>query len=124
MDSLELNKAEKHERWLSEFNPSIQAKFNSHFETDEANISDFQNELAVGHILQKAGFDIEYEADIDGQTPDFIVNQDSCHPSFIVEIMSLNSGQNFNNLEKEWEELKDSIKQLKYPVKLKIEYQH
>jgi hypothetical protein len=124
LDSLEIKKLEKIKRWLSEFNPSIQAKFNSHFETDKENISDFQNELAVGHILQKAGFSIEYEAEIDGQTPDFFINHNSCHPSFIVEVRSLNAEQKFYNLEKEWEELKVSIRQLKYPVKLKIEYQH
>jgi uncharacterized protein YeeX (DUF496 family) len=124
LDSLELNKREKIKRWLSEFNTSIQAKFNSHFETDKANILDFQNELAVGHILKKAGFDIEYEADFDGQTPDFFVNHNSSHPPFIVEVRSLNTEKKLNTLESELEDLKESIRKLQYRVKLKIEFDH
>ena len=120
LDLLELNREAKIKRWLDEFNENEKSKFKKHFK-DKQNLTEFQNELAIGHLLKKSGFDIVYEKKVDGLKPDFFINQKNCTPAFILEVRTLNSEQNINNLEREWKELKRLIRQLKYPVKLKIE---
>lgn len=54
------------------------------------------NEVIVGYLLSRMGFQIEYEKEIDGRTPDWYLN-DNDGNVFVVEVISCNSSVHAHN---------------------------
>ena len=58
------------------------------------NIQQSYNELAVGHTLIEFGYELEYEQQIDGLTPDWFVHSRGEAPAFVIEAFTANAPEN------------------------------
>ena len=79
---------------------------------DGAQFQQTHNELAVGDSLRRSGCEIDYEPEMDGLTPDWLVRRPDIDFQFVVEVVSSNPSEARRRCEKEWADLRLRIEAL------------
>jgi len=70
------------------------------------------NELGVGDSLRRMGYSVEYEADIQGLTPDWLVHGGQSRSRFIVEVITSNPPENRERCDAGWDRLRRRLEEL------------
>ena len=73
---------------------------------------DAYNELGVGDSLRRLGYSVEYEADIQGLTPDWFVHGGQSRSRFIVEVLTSNPPENRERCDAGWDRLAKRLEEL------------
>ena len=84
------------------------------------NLQQAYNELAVGHTLKQLGYELEYERQIAGITPDWYIDAKSDVPAFVVEVFTANPPEDRIAELKKWAYLYGRLKQIPVGVVLRI----
>lgn len=109
--------------WLDAFKPEIRKQlekklFNSR--EDLKQLEEIENEISIGYLLVKSGFDVLYEKEIDGKTPDWYVCGNNIHSDIIVEVKTLNSKDVVVKFREQLEILIEKIQTLPFGVILEL----
>ncbi len=81
------------------------------------------HELAVGNILKRSGYQLEYEKEFDDNlTPDWYVQPNKGTPAFIVEILTANRSETMEKFDKQENDLLGRIQQIPMDVTLNIDF--
>jgi len=70
------------------------------------------NELGVGDSLRRMGYSVEYEAHIQGLTPDWLVHGGQSRSRFIVEVLTSNPPENRERCDAGWDRLGKRLEEL------------
>jgi hypothetical protein len=70
------------------------------------------NELGVGDSLRRMGYSVEYEAKIEGLTPDWIVHDRQSRSRFIVEVLTSNPPENRERCDAGWDRLRKRLEDI------------
>jgi len=84
------------------------------------NLQQTYNELAVGHTLKQLGYELEYERQIAGITPDWYIAAKSDVPAFVVEVFTANPPADRVADLKKWAYLYGRLEQIPVGVVLRI----
>ena len=110
------------EEWVADFPKATQNKLIPKLQSSENSIQNIYHELAVGNMLKKLGFQIEYEKKVDGLTPDWYIQPKDKTPAFIVEVSTVNPSEETKKSDKQVVDLLSRLKQIPVGVNLNINF--
>ncbi len=110
------------EEWVADFPKATQNKLIPKLQSSENSIQNTYHELAVGNMLKKLGFQIEYEKKVDGLTPDWYIQPKDKTPAFIVEVSTVNLSEETKKSDKQVVDLLSRLKQISVGVNLNINF--
>jgi hypothetical protein len=84
------------------------------------NLQQAYNELAVGHTMKQLGYELEYEKQIAGITPDWYITKKGKVPPFVVEVFTANPPEDRIAELKKWDYLYGRLKEIPVGVVLGI----
>jgi hypothetical protein len=99
------------ERWVDLLPPASRQRLIPRLRTPEQ-FEQACNELAVGDSLRRIGHAVEYEVEIDGLTPDWVVHPRGAGPAFILEVLSSRPPEERERHDEGWDVLRRRLESL------------
>jgi len=78
------------------------------------------HELVVGDLLRRKGFDLEYEKEKDGLTPDWFVRAKGGIPAFVLEVFTSDLSLNRSSEQKQIRQLRSRLEEIPVGVALHV----
>jgi hypothetical protein len=100
------------ERWVDELPPATRVKVIGHLRSEKHDIHTF-NELRLGNSMRQRGYVTEYEPDLGGQTPDWLVRRGA--ERFLIECLTSNPTAERARCEEGWQRFAQRLETIQGP---------